>query len=503
MSKPTRYLTLVALFASCTNVLAGPFQNGQSYANTAVAPGGTISNAFGSTNNAVNQLNSGIGIVQPNGQTVLNMQNNGVLGNANGTGLGSFGTANVTRCAGYIPGSGGPTQDAECGAVNFASQQTNINAQAKSAYGLTANSSMFTNANSAVSGAASNQSSLLPGTGTTATGGQTCTTTPGVTQNTTQSCYVYAQQATGGGTVSTYGAGTSINVTCTGGANITATSCTVTPTQTTHTASCLSSSTNAPSGTSSVYQVGSQANVTCDSGASITTNQCTVNPAQATHNAACYATTNTAPTTGQEGFYLTGASANVSCIVGANLGATSCTVNPPQATHSALCQKSVPVNRTCNQIASANVTSATRSYCVSGNYPIHDVGCAWGGWIGAWWTYPVIGYASVVCTGQYTFNLTANVNVGGEVLMPNGPLPLAYGSAGSTTTDVASSTLWQGTHYVYVVASVTWDGSSSFSFRGSNGGGAWCGKASIPIGTQSYLTATPTFSDGCATWANM
>ena len=501
MTKATKqYLALFTAIAFISGpALAGPFQDGQAYGNAAVAPGGTAFNAFSNANSGVNQLNSGIGIVQPNGQTVLNMQQNGVAGNASGTGLGSFGTANVNRCAGYVPGSGGPTQDAECGAVNFSSQQININAQAKSAYGLNANSSMLTNANSIVSGAQGNQSTLLPGTGTTTTGGQTCTTTPGATQSTQQSCYVYAQQATGGGTVSTWATGTPVNVTCTGGANLTGTSCTVTPAQTTHSASCLTQTNQPPTGASSVYQVGSQANVTCDSGATVTTNQCTINPAQATHNAACYATTNTVPT-GAEGFYPANTAANVTCVVGANIGNTSCTVTPPQASHNATCQVSVPVTKTCNIIYGANVGSKTVQNCVSGNYPIYDGGCAWGGFIGAWWTHPQIGYAAVTCTGQYTFSLTVNVEVstgygGGESLSPNGPFPVSYGQSASTGSTVVNT--GYGGSYPVAAVSVTWDGVSSFYFGGSNGGGAWCGNAQIPIGSTTVPTFGPTVADGC------
>ena len=491
-----KYPALIFLAAFCTNAMAGPFQDGQAYGNAAVAPGGTAFSAFGNANSGVSQLNSGTGIVQPNGPTVINMQNNGIAGNASGTGLGSFGTTNVNRCAGYIPGSGGPTQDAECGAVNFASQQVNINAQARSAYGLTANSSMFTNANSAVSGAFGNKSTLIPGMGTTATGGQTCTTTQGAAQSTQQSCYVYAQQTTGGGTVSTWGAGTPVNVTCTGGANLTSTSCTVTPAQTTHSASCLTQ-TEPPTGSSSVYQVGSQANVTCDSGATVTANQCTINQPQATHNAACYATINTVPT-GAEVFYPVNAAANVTCVVGANLGATSCTITPPQASHSASCQVSVPVNKTCNIVYGANVGTTTVQNCVSGNYPIYDGGCAWGGWVPNWASHPQLGYAAVTCTGQYTFNLTAIVRVGpfvGEHQNgyygrgnPNGTLPLMYGVPGAARIVVNSNKP--------IAVNVSWDGVSTFWFGGGKSWGA-CGSASIPIGSKTVPTFGPTTSDGC------
>ncbi len=234
------YSVLVAILASFVNAFAGPTptQQGTAFGNTAVAPGGILSTAFGNATSGVNDLNSGAsaGLVQPSGSTVQNLQNDGVAGNANGTGLGSFGTANVTRCAGYVQGSGGVTQDAECGAVNFASQHNNINAQANAAYNLNPSSSMFTNALALQKVAAANINTLLPGTSTTNTTSQKCSTTPASTQYATESCFIYNQLNSS--QVTTTGPGPNNIVTCNGGATISSLSCIVTPATPTTTATC-------------------------------------------------------------------------------------------------------------------------------------------------------------------------------------------------------------------------------------------------------------------------
>lgn len=393
----TRFSGLLILALLSNEVFAGGnyFQDGVNFSNAAVAPGGQLSTQFSNAANAETQLNSGTNIVQPNSSSVLTMQNNGVLGNANGTGLGSFGTSKINSCASYVQGTGGPTQDAECGAVNFASQQTNINAKASAAYGLTPNSSLFANANAAVANAktpAGMTAVLPPGTSTSLTGTQTCTTNSGTTQYATQSCFIYANQTTSGGAVTTYSTGSQVNVTCTNPANITS---------------------------------------------------------------------------------------------------TSCTVSPPQKTYSASCQQSVNVAKTCNNIASANVTTGTANHCTSGTVTIYtSVGAEWWGMNPNYGIPNPIGSAVISCAADNS-SATVTLTASGWINSP-------------TVYNLSANTPSSGTASIYYGISVPWSWSGgTLSGGGANGSGAGGFIVKVNLGTSSATIVTPTNSNGCSSLANM
>ncbi len=398
--------TKLALFTNLVffsgAALAGPFQDGQAYGNAAVAPGGTLSNVFGNGNSAVSSLNSGTNLVQPNGSSVINLQNDGIAGNSNGTGLGSFGNNKVNQCAFYVPGSGGPAKDAECGAVNFSSQQSNINARANTAYGLTPGSSLFANANNAIANAqtpAGMQSLLPAGISNSVSGTSTCTSTPGTTQYATQSCFIYAGQSTSGGAVTTYMSGSSVNVTCTNPANITS---------------------------------------------------------------------------------------------------QNCTVSPAQPTYSATCTQAVPVAKTCNQVASANVTASTANYCNSGSSTIWEFGGCWANELnnhgvtcwGGYGEYPGVkiplGTATVTCSGNNSASV--NISIAGAYNRGSWTSPvLVEGSPSSGSFSFGG----------FGSFSYNWDGVSNLT----TSSGVWWSAGflvQVPMGKQSGFTVTPTYQDGCA-----
>lgn len=502
MVKLNKGLWVLALLASQAYAV-NPGQDGVTFGQSQNSLIGNAQNAGALGNTAITSLNQGTNLVQPNGTATTTMEGYGTSGNASGTGLGSFGTSNVTACAGYVIGTGGPARDAECNAVGFASQTTNLNSQANAAYGITGQSGFLQNALTSQSGAAANQANLLPSTVTSLTGTTSCSQQPVAPVSTTQSCYIYNSQSTGGGAITTWAIGSLVTETCVGGANLSTTTCTINPPQGSVSVACLSTQQNTSTGTAQSYSTGASATVTCSGGATSTNNTCTVSPnIQTSSQTMCFSQQqNTSSGTSLD--LSPGASVTVNCIAPTNMNNTYCTVTTPLTTQttSQSCQISVPVQRVCNQIAGANVSLATRQYCVSGNYPVYDGGCAWDGYIPNWTTYPQIGTAVVNCTGQYTFNLTVNVHVGGayfDYISPNGPWPIAYGVVGATTTNVYSSSVTNTSYLVIGGATVTWDGTSSFFFGISNGSGAWCGNASIPIGTQQYYTMSPTFSDGCS-----
>ena len=475
------------------------FQDGMTYGQGQLNQAGNAQTLSTAGQTAITNLNQGTNLVQPNSTEVTNMQGYGVQGNSSGTGLGSFGTSNVSTCANYVIGTGGPARDAECNAVGFASQTTNLNAQANSAYGITGQSSFLQNAINANAGSTANMNNLLPPTVTSVSGTTNCVSQPTVAATpTTQSCYIYNTQSTSGGAVTTWNTGSTVSVTCTGAANLSNTTCTINPPVGSVSASCISTSQNSSSGTPESYGPGSQAPVTCTGGAVLTNNNCTVSPPiQTTSSTMCYSQQPTG-STGTSADYMPGSSIAVNCTAPANLTNTNCSVTTPLAaqTTSQSCQISVPVTKTCNIIYGANVGSTTIQNCVSGNYPIYDGGCAWGGFVPNWYTYPQLGYAAVTCTGQYTFSLTVHVVISAgfshETLSPNGPFPVSYGQPASTSSTI----VYNGTYPVAAV-SVTWDGVSAFGFGGSNGNGAWCGHAQIPISSTTVPTFGPTVADGC------
>lgn len=486
------------------------FQDGMNYGQSQMSASGNAQTMSAAGQTTINNLNQGTNLVQPNSTDVMTMQGYGTQGNANGSGLGSFGTGNVNSCAGYVIGTGGPSRDAECNAVGFASQTTNLNAQANSAYGITGQSAFLQNALQAGSTSAANMNNLLPATSTSVSGSTTCVQQPAQPIQTTQSCYVYNSQSTGGGAVTTWGAGTSVSEVCTGGANLATTTCTINPPQASVNVSCLSLSQNSSTGTANVIASGAQTTVTCSGGSVLTNNTCTVSPSlQTTSQAMCYSQQQNG-SSGTQADYLSGASIAVTCTAPANLSTTNCTVTTPldaQTTNQS-CQVSVPVNRTCSQIASASISTTTIHWCVSGTYALYDGSTAWGGSVPNWSSNPSIGSATVTCTGQYTFNLTLSVPVGSFTLTTVGqtaPFALAYGTSWSVPVDVVVSSNYRGTIRKTVVAigTVSWDGASNLSFGASNSYAAYSFTASIPIGTQTYQVATPTYADGCAQWANM
>ena len=504
------------------------FQDGMTYGQGQLNQAGNAQTLSTAGQTAITNLNQGTNLVQPNSTEVTTMQGYGVQGNSSGTGLGSFGTSNVNTCAGYVIGTGGPARDAECNAVGFASQTTNLNAQANSAYGITGQSSFLQNAINANAGATANMNNLLPPTVTSVSGTTNCVSQPTVAATpTTQSCYIYNTQSTSGGAVTTWNSGSTVSVTCTGSANLSNTTCTINPPVGSVSASCISTSQNSSSGTPESYGPGSQAPVTCTGGSVLTSNNCTVSPPiQTTSSTMCYSQQQTG-STGTSADYMPGSSIAVNCTAPANLTNTNCSVTTPLAaqTTSQSCQISVPATKTCNIIYGANVGSKTVQNCVSGNYPIYDGGCAWGGFVPRggfvpnWYTHSPIGYAAVTCTGQYTFSLTVNVSTyhywrsisywrkytfslgesywRGESLSPNGPFPVSYSLSASTLSTIIVGSRSLEESYSVAVVNVTWDGVSAFYFGGSNGSGAWCGHAQIPMSSTTVPTFGPTVADGC------
>ena len=492
---------LLAIFVFQAQAGTNWFQDGMTYGQGQLNQAGNAQTLSTAGQTAITNLNQGTNLVQPNGTDVTTMQGYGTQGNSSGTGLGSFGTGNVNTCAGYVIGTGGPARDAECNAVGFASQTTNLNAQANSAYGITGQSNFLQNAINANAGAAANMNNLLPPTVTSVSGTTNCVSQPTVAATpTTQSCYIYNTQSTSGGAVTTWNSGSTVSVTCTGSANLSNTTCTINPPVGSVSASCISTSQNSSSGTPESYGPGSQAPVTCTGGSVLTSNNCTVSPPiQTTSSTMCYSQQQTG-STGTSADYMPGSSIAVNCTAPANLTNTNCSVTTPLAaqTTSQSCQISVPATKTCNIIYGANVGSKTVQNCVSGNYPIYDDGCAWGGFVPNWYTYPQLEYAAVTCTGQYTFLLTVHVVISAgslhETLSPNGPFPVSYGQPAS----ISSTIVYNGTHPAAAI-SVTWDGVSSFYF-GGNSWGSWCGNASIPIGSKTIPTFGPTVADGCTAY---
>lgn len=505
-----RFPWLMILMMAQAHAGTNWFQDGMNFGQTQLNAAGNAPAMSAAGQTTINNLNQGTNLVQPNGTTVTTMQGYGTTGNANGTGLGSFGTSNVNTCAGYVIGTGGPARDAECNAVGFASQTTNLTAQANSAYNLTGQSSFLQSALSANSGAGANMSNLLPATTTSVTGTTSCTQQPTTSSPTTQSCYVYNNQSTGGGTITSWSAGSFINVTCTGGATLSTTSCTINPPQISVSVNCLSTSQNSSSGTAQSFSTGSPATVTCTGGATTTNNTCTTpSLTQTTTSTMCYAQQQNT-SSGTPADYPTNSSITVNCTAPANLSNTYCSVTTPldAQTTSQTCQKSVPVTKTCDQIASANVTTTTIHTCTSGSYPVYTTaGGCWDGRTGncgSGGSSILIGSVNVTClpdnTGA-TIQLDPSSAATWMISPTSGTVYYGVPSGGAATM---CPMWWNGSCLSPNPGDWSWNGSGYFYAANTNTGTYAGGLTfTFPIGVASTLTATPTYTDGCATWANM
>lgn len=480
------------------------FQNGLIYGQNQVSSASNAQTLSTQGQSTITNLNQGTNLVQPNGSTVTNLSNAGAAGAANGTGLGSYGVNNVNTCANYVIGTGGPKMDAECSAVGFASQTVNLNPNANAAYGITPQSSFLQAPVASISGAGTNINNLLPPNTTSITGSSNCTQQPVAPTATSQSCLMYKSQSTNGGGSTTYTIGSTITVTCTGGATLSTTSCTIDPPEPNQSISCLSTSANSSSGTPQSYGPGSLANVTCTGGSTVTNNTCTQVPSlQTTSNTMCYSQQpNSASGTSID--YTIGSYANVQCTAPANALNTSCayTTALAAATSNQSCQISVPENVSCNQIASATVTPSIVYNCTSGTYTIwSSPGGSWGGAIPTWWVPNAIGSVTVTCSigntyaivvgwiGPNWFPMTAQPTPGYFTYTLYNGIPKGYINSIALYDIYYGAWDWND--------NFSWDGNGSFI--GSNSDLIWAAGFyfNFPMSITTSVNFIPSFSDGC------
>lgn len=160
-------------------------------------------------------------------------------------------------------------------------------------------------------------------------------------------------------------------------------------------------------------------------------------------------------------------------------------------TYSASCQQSVNVAKTCNNIASANVTTGTANHCTSGTVTIYtSVGAEWWGMNPNYGIPNPIGSAVISCAADNS-SATVTLTASGWINSP-------------TVYNLSANTPSSGTASIYYGISVPWSWSGgTLSGGGANGSGAGGFIVKVNLGTSSATIVTPTNSNGCSSLANM